>query len=247
MPHVSLPFSNRTSAEWIQHFQNSAAAEERVVALQAIQSLGTPEEISRCAIDALADSDPSVRASAAKLFYTGKIPLTEPIVVQLERLLTDDDPDVRFEVARSLIRHQPSSAENAAKVLCSFLDEPETHPLMVAAVVTALTEAKISDETVNRELEQRLFRLIDHERGEVREAVACAFAQWPRLTLVDIGRVLPLLDDTEPVVREKIAFALGESKLASEHIKLALQTATSDEDAEVARHATEALQKLQSN
>jgi HEAT repeat protein len=80
----------------------------------------------------------------------------------------------------------------------------------------------------------------------VREAVAIAFAKWPSLCQSLVDQLLPLLDDSEPVVREKIAEAFGQAGLTEEKIQSALKIATQDEDTEVARVATEALQRLQS-
>lgn len=219
-------------------------ADERILALQAMKSVCSPDEILRYSTQALADQDPSIRALAAKLTGAAGHSLADNTIVQLESMLTDSDPDVRFEASRALLRNQTTPTELAIRMLLEFLDEPETHALMIAAVVTALTEGNPSIETVATEIRPRLSAFLNHERAEVREAVATAFAKWPRIAAMDVEPLLPLLDDSEPLVREKIAFALGEARVASDNVKTALKVASQDEDVEVARHAAEAIQKL---
>ena len=78
----------------------------------------------------------------------------------------------------------------------------------------------------------------------MREAVASAFAKWPALCEKVIDKLLPMLDDSEPIVREKIASALGQAGFVSPQILESLQAAAHDEDSEVARVAQEAIQRL---
>ena len=115
---------------------------------------------------------------------------------------------------------------------------------MVAAVVNTLVEADSIQATAENEFLPRFQRLLDHERAEVREAVSTAFAKWPTMCQSLTDQLLPLLDDSEPVVREKIAYALGRAGVNNESIRTALQSASQDEDSEVARVATESLKQF---
>ena len=222
----------------------AAEPEERLRALQAIGSLCSPNEKAQWASHALNDTDATIRAMAAKQLGNAGSPATEMAESQLVSLLADTDPDVRFESSRALVRLKSTRTNLAIPVLFSFLDESETHALMIAAVVNALVETDLPHETVIEGLQPRLKKLIDHERAEVREAIANAFAKWPIMAASLSETLLPLLDDPEPLVREKIANALGEAGIVNDNIKSALESASHDEDTEVARVAREALDKL---
>ena len=243
MSKVPHPFSRLSVSEWITQLE-TGNSDERFQALQAIGALATPDEIARSATMALADADPTLRALAAKTLGIHPDCHSEDTETKLLFLLDDSDPDVRFEVSRALIRWKSTHHLRIVPVLLQFLDEPETDPLMVAAVVTALTTADLSSKVVDSFLKSRLLTRLDHDRAEVREAVAVAFAQWPETASGSIDQLIPLLDDSEPVVREKIAFTIGKAATRNEHVIAALQVASKDEDSEVARVANEALQHL---
>lgn len=257
MSRLPLPFSNHSVSEWILQLKTASEPEERLRALQAIAVLSPSNEASLSALLSLDDADPTVRALAAKILGTN--PSTFPdhieglnqneardhIQKRLIALVGDADPDVRFESARALIRQKSNRTDLAVPVLFAFLDEPETHALMVAAVANAITEADLTPTMVDEQLLPRVQRLVEHERAEVREAVANAFAKWPLMAAKNTDLLLPLLDDVEPIVREKIAQALGQAGVVNDRIKSALVAASQDEDAEVARQARNALQTLQ--
>lgn len=238
------PFSNRLASDWIVQLQQATDAEKRLNALQAIGVLGTPSEQAHWASVSLTDGDPTIRAFAAKLAGNLKIPLTDEAVMQLISLLDETDPDVRFESARALIRQKSERIHPIVATLLAFLDEPETHALMIAAVVNTLIEVDLSAEMAETEIRPRLLKWLEHDRAEVREAVSTAFAKWPGMASSCPDRLLPLLDDSEPLVREKIAETFGKAGISSEKIRSALKTVCDDEDTEVARVATEALRKL---
>lgn len=246
MPKVPPLFSERPVSQWIVLFQTAHAAEDRLRALQAINALCPADEAQRWAAVALNDNDISVRALAARLFGNRTSPLDTETETRLQSLLDDGDPDVRFEAARALIRCRSMRLDQAILRLLQFLDDPETDPLMLAAVVNTLVAADLSTGCVESDLLPRLLRLLDHDRAEVREAVASAFAKWPVMSKTCYPQLLVMLDDSEPLVREKIALALGLSGLSIDTVRNALQAATKDEDSEVARVATEALQRLSS-
>lgn len=244
MSNLQTPFSNRPLSDWISQLQQASDPEQRLNALQAIGLLAAPADQMRWAGASLGDSDATVRALAAKSLGSVQSPLSEEMERQLVSLLTDNDPDVRFESARALIRRKSVQAGQSVAVLLAFLDEAETHALMIAAVINSLLAFELDAETANAQLRPRLLKWLDHDRAEVREAVSTAFAKWPEMASSCRDRLLPLLDDSEPVVREKIAETFGLAGIASEEIRSALKVASEDEDAEVARVATEALHKL---
>ena len=242
MPLLPPPFSNQPLSDWIAQLQQSASAEDRVRALQAIGVLGSPLEVVAWALNAVRDTDSTVRALAAK--QLGAIEASEAVETQLVSLLDDVDPDVKFEAARALVRAKSQQSILTVPVFLTFLDETETHPLMVAAVVNTLVKIDLPPQTTMEGLRPRLQRLLNHERAAVREAVSSAFVKWPAMGASCVDQLLPLLDDNEPVVRENIAKSLGESGVTNDAIRAALQTASQDEDVEVARAANDALQRL---
>jgi len=115
---------------------------------------------------------------------------------------------------------------------------------MIAAVINVLVEVDLNAEMAETEIRPRLLKWLEHDRAEVREAISTAFAKWPGMASSSPDRLLPLLDDSEPLVREKIAETFGKAGIFSEQIRSALKTVCDDEDAEVARAAIEALRKL---
>ena len=244
MPKLPPPFSNQSTSDWIVQLQQSDVAVERLQALQAVGSLCPPDESARWAAHAIHDTDPTIRALAAKLLGNVGNSASNETETQLLALLVDNDPDVRFESSRALIRRKTVQQDRAVTVLLAFLDEDETQALMAAAVVNALVEADLCRRITEEELRPRILRLLDHERAEVREAVANAFARWPGMSESCTDQLLPLLDDCEPIVREKIAETLGQAGIVSDSIISGLRSAVQDEDTEVARVATEALRRL---
>lgn len=244
MPAIPLPFSELPFSEWIAQFQKADVVDDRFRALQAIGSLGPPDEVTRWATIALRDPDPTIKALGAKLIGNVASSVSDETVDQLKLLLLDSDPDVRFDSARTLIRKKSAQSKLAIPVLLAFLDETETHALMLASIINSIVEADLSPDVADVELRPRIQKLLDHDRAEVREAVANAFAKWPAMARSCADQLRPLLDDSEPVVREKIAFTFGHAGLVNNEIMSALQVASQDEDVEVARVATEALRLL---
>jgi vesicle coat complex subunit len=244
MPEIPKPFANQSVTAWIDQLQRAESAEDRLRALQAISILAPKEEAANWSAHSLRDSDSMIRALAAKLLGVIDKPLSPESETEIVSLLVDTDPDTRFEASRALLRRKSARSDQAIPVLLAFLDEDETQPLMVAAILSTLVDHGTGDELNEAVLSPRLQRRLEDERGEVREAVAIAFAKWPEMCKPIADQLLPLLDDSEPVVREKIAEAFGRSGIVNEKIQTALQTASQDEDSEVARVAVEALQRL---
>ena len=244
MAKLPLPFSNQSVSEWTVQFRQSSAAEDRLRALQAVSVLAPADETSRLANDALNDVDPMIRAMAARLVGREGMATSSDTEAKLVRLLYDEDPDVQFESARTLIRTKSRQAPQAYPSLFTRLDEAETPALMLATILSLLTEADLDPATVDGELRPRLMGWLEHDRGEVREAIANAFGKWPSMAHACVDRLIPLLEDSEPVVREKIAFTLGQSGINTDAVRAGLETATTDEDTEVARVAKEAVANL---
>ena len=244
MPPIPKPFAGQSISDWITQLQNDDSPEQRLRALQAIGLLGASDEITRWAAHALRDNDSTIRAIAAKLIGGLRVPVSDETATLIASLLQDSDPDTRFESARALLRTKSSRSDLAAPILVAILDEEETQPLMLAAILNTFVEAEGIPDQVESELLPRLLRFLDHDRAEVREANSAVFAKWPTLCESCTDQLLPLLDDSEPVVREQIALAFGQSRINSENVREGLRIASQDEDTEVARVATEALQRL---
>ena len=244
MPVLPQPFSNQPLSHWIAQFLQAESAEERLRALQAIGLQADSDEVSRLAHQGLADADSTIRAVAAKLLGLHPDGNSGEANSKIAVLLSDDDPDTRFEAARALMRRKSEHRGEAIRALFSFLDEGETQALMVASIINALVEADQLPELDLASFLPQLERRLEDDRAEVREAVAAAFAKWPALCEPVIDKLLPMLDDSEPIVREKIASALGQAGLLSPQILESLQAAAHDEDTEVARIAQEAIQRL---
>jgi HEAT repeat protein len=244
MPPLPLPFSNKSLADWIGQFQQADVSEDRLRALQAISVLASSDDLRQWSDAALHDSDSTVRALAAKLTGTAGNTVSSQTQERLVTLLADSDPDTRFEAARAMIRSRSSQQDQAVPVLFAFLDEEETQPLMVAAVIDALVLVDSMPDLPASHLLPRLRSRLTDERAEVREAIAVAFAKWPIMCRTVVEELLSMLDDSEPVVREKIAFALGKSGINSENVRSCLKVTAEDEDSEVARVAMEALLEL---
>jgi HEAT repeat protein len=244
MPSLPLPFSQRPASEWVDQLQTATNPEDRLKALQAIGSMAGPNEIFQWAAQSLDDTDSTIRAFAATLLGRVGLPPSDQAETQLVSLLPDSDPDVRFEVSRALIRTRSTRASQAVAVLMPFLDEPETNPLMLATVINLLTDIELDSDFVNRQVRPRLLRWLEHDRGEVREAISMAFAKWPMLVGGCSDRIVPLFDDPEPVVRENIAKAFGKAGISDETVLAGLRSLCDDEDAEVARIAAESMQTI---
>lgn len=244
MPTIPQPFSHKPISEWLKQFQQSEAAELRLQALQAIGLLAEAQEASRIAAQALSDPDPTIRALSAKQLSRPETTISADTEQKLLALLLESDPDARFESARTLVRRHSPQTDQVLPVLLAFLDEPETQPLMLAAVITIIAELNLDPQIACQQVQPRLTPYLEHDRAEVREAVASSFARWPQMAESIADRLLPLLDDSEPVVREKVADTLGQLGSQDDAILQALSSASQDEDPEVARVAAEALRRL---
>ena len=241
------PFSNRPLCDWIQDLQH-ANPETRYTALLAIQRIGTVEEALRSNLMALDDTDSGVRALGAKQLgeqrrLVSKAPENScwaDIGNALERKLSDEDPDVRFEAARSLSLINPEIAA-PRDVLLAFIHDEETQPLMLGVVASVLAERT---DLEPQRLVPRLRQLIVHPQAEVREAISAIITRLGTIAAELQPELIVALDDEEPVVRENAAIALGNSGSTAIDVRSALENAARDEDEGVAVAAKDALGRL---
>ena len=233
----SHPFEALSLPEWIVQLQQAANPEHRYRALQAVAFLTEPAEAGRWQLNALGDTDSSVRALAGRLL--GK---SGPLVdaAPLQQALADADPDVRFEVARTLVRWRVEPSGPAIAALVQLLDEAETQPLMTAAIVESLR----SIPTGLDELTARLATLLVSEQAEVREEASAACLALGPAAAPFLDQLIVLADDEEPLVREQAAQTLGLLGVKTPAVLEALQAAAADEDELVAAAASASLQKL---
>lgn len=244
------PFSNRSVDEWIIQLQQATSADDRYRALLAISSSGSRQQALKYSVLSLEDSDSGVRALAAKQIRELKtrddaelgasIEAWQEIASKLQKLLADEDPDVRFEAARTLTQVSPGDIA-ARDVLLALLDDDGTQPLMLAVVVTAVGERQDLGATV---LLPRFQKLISHSQAEVRENVSAVVCQWGSEVTTMLPELIVALDDDEPIVRENAAIALSDSGAATEEVLAALRIAAKDEDEGVAAAAQNAITKL---
>lgn len=241
------PFASRPLQDWIKDLAQAPSPEDRYRALLAVQSLGSPSQQLECCRTALADADSGIRAQAAKKLRDLRSPIetisaTErsALAASLNNLLRDEDPDVRFEAARTLGVLDPSNI-GARDVMLALLDDEGTQPLMLSVVVTALGERDDSQPT---DLLPRFQKLLSHSQAEVRENVSAVVSRWGTSAAPLVVELIQALDDDEPIVRENAAIALGGAGIASEDVIAALHQTAADEDEGVALAAKTACDRL---
>jgi HEAT repeat protein len=239
-------FSNRSLAEWTNLLQQGTTPEQRYTALLAMKSMAGLTETVRWSTCALRDTDAVVRALAAKMLGESRrldSDQTAPwndVAAELHSSLSDADPDVRFEAARTWGRIRPTD-ETARNVLMSLLQEAEVQPLMLASIITALAERTDLDFSA---LTTSYSELLAHKQAEVRESVSAAVTNWGIAAAPLVPALVTALEDEEPLVRESSAIALGRAGVATEQVAIALRAASSDEDDVVATVARESLSQL---
>lgn len=246
MAQFVSPFANRSLSAWIESLQQATSADERYRALLAINAIGQAADAVTWCRHALRDQDSAVRALAAKQLGdlkrrhpAGILPGAE-VGTELSSRLVDEDPDVRFEAARSLGQISPQFVA-AREVLLNLLDDEGTQPLMIAAVVSALGERTDLDVPA---MISRFRSLLGHAQAEVRENTSSAVSKFSAIAAGLTAELIIALDDEEPLVRENAAIALGNSGASSSEVLSSLATATRDEDEGVAAAAQAAQAKL---
>lgn len=245
-PAIKL-FAEKPLPAWLELFRSSPSAEERYRALQAMASLAKPDEAIGWLRTGLDDADSAVRAGSARLLASrieamprsGSADEWNSIAERWNSLLSDDDPDVRFESARGLIQLDPAN-RSAATVLAELLDDADTQPAMLAAILK--TYRAIDPQALKSS--PPWARLLQHEQSIVREEAARTLGHWGATSSNVVQELIPLLEDEEPFVREETAKALGAIGVAASNIIATLETATGDEDEIVAETAKTSLQKL---
>lgn len=247
MADAAHPFHNRTLTSWQDQFQSSLQPEERYQALQAILTLSTDNEIVPWMLRALHDADSSLRAAASRWFAhqaeksqsSGKNEIWPSVLPIWETMLGDSDPDVRFESARGILARN-AEHDRATDVLLEFLNDPETQPVMLPAVLHALSLGTGPAENHNVVWE----KLCEHDRSDVREQTARTLGRWGARWAEWLPQLIALLDDEEPFVREEAARAIGALGTATEAVMSALNAAVLDDDAIVSEAAQTSLRKL---
>jgi len=250
MSHFKSPFADRPLSAWLQILSTASDAEERYRALQAVIALGREDEVAGLIRQALDDADSAVRAGASRWLARCAEKSSRPgapddwksIQFVWEKLLKDDDPDVRFESARGLLALGADHAAALAVVL-EFLRDPETQPVMQVSILKALSHAgvRLSADSAP------WLPLLQGGQAEVREAAArtvghCGIAAAGEFS----SALMALLNDEEPFVREEAARALGHSPIATGEMLTALEEAAKDEDTLVAEAAQVSLAALRS-
>lgn len=232
---------------WVHLLRSSPLAEERYRALQGViaaADAGVAVLVVRPALD---DADSAVRAGAARWLAAlaqknprpGNDTDWQSIGGRWEQLLADADPDVRFEAARGLIslnRSRPA----AVRVLMDLLEDLETQPIMLAAILKIF--AQVAAEELPRLPEWT--RFLQHAQSEVREQGVRTLGAWGIGSAASVPNLLPLLNDEEPFVREEAALALGQIGLVTAEIISGLDAASCDEDEIVAAAARQSLRQL---
>jgi HEAT repeat protein len=242
------PFAGRPLQDWIKDLRQAPSPDDRYRALLAVQSLGSSSQQLECCRSALADVDSGIRAQAAKKLrdlrsHVQTLALSDQaeLTAALNERLRDDDPDVRFETARTLGQLDPAN-KSAGALLLALLDDEGTQPLTVSVVVTALGER---DDLQAEDLLSRFQKLLSHSQAEVRENVSAVISRWGTSAAPLVSELLQALDDDEPIVRENAAIALGGAGQASDEVLAALRQAATDEDEGVALAAKAAGERLQ--
>lgn len=234
MPVPAHPFEGLSLDEWILQLRKAPSAEHRYRALQAVAFLAEPERAAELLLAALADADSSIRALAGRLL--GKAP-AGPNMAPLQQALLDEDPDVRFEAARTMLRWGATDVAAPIAVLTALLDDDGTQPLMLAAMVEVLRSVPEG----RGALVSRLEKLLASDQGEVREETTAACSALGSAAAPHAIRLIELTDDEEPLVREHACRALGQLGINPPELRAALETAVNDEDELVAAAARESL------
>lgn len=234
MPVPAHPFEGLALEEWILQLRRAPSPEHRYRALQAVAFLAEPSQAAGLMLPALADGDSDVRALAGRLL--GKASAVAD-VTPLQQALTDVDPDVRFEAARTLLRWGNSETTGPITALTQLLDDDGTQPLMLAAIVETLRGTPAGRAAIVPRLE----KLLASEQGEVREETTAACIELGPEVAGHVNRLVELADDEEPLVREHAVKTLGRLGIVTLELRAALEMAADDEDEIVAAAAKESL------
>lgn len=242
-------FDGQPTSYWIEQVQQATDPDLRYRAHVALHAVLPPSNAAPLHTKGLIDSDPSIRAYAAKCLgetsrHTEGIdpsvqaPFGEA-VGPLRECLQDPDPDVRFEAARALVRIG-AEVDAAVPVLISLLKERGIQPLIRAAIAAVLG---LVPEAANQSVPV-LSQMLHDERTEVRENAAASLGEFAERARAAVPDLISLLDDNEPLVRENAARTLGRAAVGDPNAAAALQYAIQDEDEHVKTAAAQALQRV---
>ncbi len=137
-------------------------------------------------LNCLRDREVSVRREAAKLISYA--PQMEVVMDEIERCISDSDPQVRSHLAKA-ISMQGISQELARTVLLSMLDDSDDGVMLSAAM--SFAAAGVTDDSVTLSLvkrlktavikgrdssSQRLMQILEHMRDDAAEFIESSFS-----------------------------------------------------------------------
>ncbi|MBX3448664.1 MAG: HEAT repeat domain-containing protein [Planctomycetaceae bacterium] len=244
LPTPEHPYTAMELDDWKTELAGAVQPEHRYRALMAVAYLAAPQDAWPLQCRALGDADGMVRSLAAK--QIGQLRRAEAgaqisdedwrsVVPQLESRLADNDPDVRFESARALLRIANDHA-GAAAIIFEALAEEGTTPLMLAALADVLGDVAVDTGRVV----DRLTALLSHSQAEVRENATSSLLKLGSVAQPALPAILRLVDDEEPWVRENAVKFLAQHGKATPEVLAALDIAASDEDTQIAELAKSA-------
>jgi HEAT repeat protein len=165
--------------------------------------------------------------------HRSNVKLARFAVPPLADALRDPQEDVRFAAAKAL-KAIGAAARDAAPELIDVLDDdaPKVRRAAAGAVVWLVPP----DEGV-----PVLVPILADEDTTVRWAAARALGNYGSHAVSDL---IAVLGDDDPVLRAGAAEALGQIGPAASAARPSLETARADQDANVSRAATAALDKV---
>lgn len=236
-------FDGMTVDELRDRLKTATTPETRFRAMVGLCALLDQEAAHTDLLEAMGDADASLVAYACKQVARRSSVFSEEQAAELkgrlEACLQHDDPDVRFEAARAWV-HFPFDAHVVHPLLQGLLNDPETQPLMLGPVLRTFAKAHGPFEQLAVSFRQ----LSEHEKEDLREAVAESIGLLGSEGRLFSSLLLKLLDDEDPFVRERAAHSLALIGLRSAEIVEALQGATHDEDEGCAEEARKSLEQL---
>lgn len=201
----------------LAHVVGTVALAETSVAEKAHRIRSSQPDVA-----ALVDSLEPMRNRAGGVYFPGGLPDAEPAqVLLLDRVLNGDDPiRVRQAMAQGLVQPQPWNriALLPAPLRMAMLEahkRSEDSAALIAAtrdsssdvVATAVRLLGYGDRNDSALVAAALIRSLSHDSGEVRRYATRSLG-W-RGDMAAFDRIVPLLEDGRPGVRESAVRALG--------------------------------------
>ncbi len=236
-------FDGMTVDELRDRMKTTTTPETRFRAMVGLCALLDQEAAHADLLEAMGDADASLVAYACKQVARRSSVFSEEQAAELkgrlEACLQHEDPDVKFEAARAWV-HFPFDSRVVHRLLHELLNDPETQPLMLGPVLKTFAKAHGPVD----QLEVSFKLLADHEKEDLREAVAESIGLLGSEGRPFASILLKLLDDEDPFVRERAAHSLALIGSQAAEIVEALKAATQDEDEGCAEEARKSLEQL---